>query len=149
MRLVFNSAWATHQLCRAVPTSSSDSAVSIATAADDGALLGGVIFKEYTGESCRLSAVGFEPNWLSRELLWAVFDYAFKQLPLKRVWTGTIEGNAAAVHLNERLGFKYISSLPGIYPGNKSVLIHMLERDECRWLKLRSRTLASNVARAA
>jgi len=146
-RLAFNDPLASARLADAIPTTLARQDVSIATV-DDMGVLGGVLFKEWTGESFRLSAVGFDRGWLTRELLWCVFDYAFNQCGAKRVWTGTPDGNDQALRLNEHLGFKETVRVPGMYPGNRCVILRMLERSDCRWLKLKSRQFRSNMKAA-
>lgn len=146
--LIFNARWVTEDIARAVPTTFSNADVSIGRLVD-GRLIGGVLFKEFTHESIRMSVVGFEQGWLSRELLWAAFDYPFNQLGVQRVWSGMRADLLEVIQFNAHLGFKKVAEVPGIYPGNTSVVITQLERADCRWLRLKSRQYASNVRRAA
>lgn len=146
--ILFNEEWATKRLCEAVPTTYSTADISIASCNEKG-LRGGVLFKEFTEESVRMSAVGFCPNWICRELIWAVFDYGFNQLKVERMWTGTNKHNTPALILNRRLGFKYKVEIAGIYKNNTPVVIHMLERGDCKWLSLKSRAYRRNVGQDA
>jgi RimJ/RimL family protein N-acetyltransferase len=107
----------------------------ISRVTSDGNLMGGVLFQEYTGVggSVGLHCAGFHPNWLGRELLSAVFDYVFNQLQCNKAIAPVPSKNQVALALDYKLGFKYVTTVPGYFPDGNLVVLDMV-RDDCRWL---------------
>lgn len=102
--------------------------------AEDGRLLGGVIFTGYTGASIGLHVAGFDPRWLDRDMLWMTFHYPFEQLGVRKI-TGTIpSGNRKALLFNRKLGFAEEARIADVFPDGDLVIMSMT-RDQCRWLK--------------
>jgi RimJ/RimL family protein N-acetyltransferase len=108
---------------------------TISRVTSEGKLMGGVIFKNYTGVggSINLHCAGFHPNWLSRELLWAVFNYVFNELECNKAFAPVPSTNQVALALDYKLGFKYVTTVPGVFSDGNLVVLDM-ERDHCRWL---------------
>lgn len=99
-----------------------------------GRLIGGVLFTGYTGASIGLHCAGFDPKWINKDLLWLVFDYAFRQLNVRQI-TGTIHsGNLRALRLNQHLGFREVARIAEIFPDGDLVIMSM-RKEDCRWLK--------------
>lgn len=105
-----------------------------------GKLLGGVIYKEFTGASIQMHCAGFSPNWLARDLLWVVFDYPFAQLGCSKVFGPVPASNKRALSFDYKLGFKYVTTVPGVYLDGDLVVLEM-DRVDCRWLNLKPREL--------
>lgn len=147
-RIIFNDPLVTKIIANAIPASRSDADVSIALAKDD-ELVGGVIYKEFTGESLRMSAHAFRSNWGTRDFLWAVFDYPFNQLGVPRVYTHCRASRLDVIEFDHRLGFKDVAVLPGVYMGDVAAIVMKMERAECRWLNIKPHGYTSNVRRAA
>jgi hypothetical protein len=103
-------------------------------------LLGGVIFEGYTGASFSMHVAGFAPNWMSRDLMWAVFTYAFVQIGVKKLITTTPEDNLKSLALNERLGFKREAVIEDAFPSGDAIIMSM-RREDCRWLSLKPTTI--------
>jgi RimJ/RimL family protein N-acetyltransferase len=100
------------------------------------ALQGGVVYADYTHESVCVHVAGFCPGWLSRTFLFLVFDYAFTQMGVARVFSQIREDNLAALGFNRRLGFAPVAYIPGVFPGPLAMIVTKMEREECRWLAL-------------
>jgi hypothetical protein len=111
----------------------------------DDVLLGGSVFANYTGESIGMHAASWAPLWISRDLLWATFDYPFNQLRVKRIFGQVPEDNTLARRFNENLGFRYVAKIEGVYRGGVACLVMRMDRDECRFLKIKPRRIVSNV----
>ena len=107
----------------------------------DGRLLGGVIYKEFTGASVQAHIAGFGPNWLGRDLLWVIFDYPFNQLGVSKIFGPVPETNKAALAFDYKLGFKYVTTIPGVFLDGGLIVLEM-DRVDCRWLKLTPYTLS-------
>ena len=106
----------------------------------DGWLLGGVIYEDYTGESIKMHVAGFSPKWMTRDLLWAFFDYPFNQLGVKRIFGQVPESNTKALEFDLKVGFRIITKIDGVFEDG-GLFIVVLERDDCRWLNYQPKGL--------
>jgi len=112
----------------------------ISSVSEDGRLLGGVIYDGFTGSCIFIHQAGFSKHWMCRDMLWAAFDYPFVQLGVTKL-AGTIPStNGPLLDINLRLGFSIETKIEDGYPG-ADMLILAMRRDECRWLKLKPRTI--------
>lgn len=94
-----------------------------------------VLFTDLRRWSCEMAvASDASGHWLSRDLLRAVFRYPFLQLGLRRVTARIEADNAAALRLDEHLGFKREGVQRQQFGDTDCVLMGML-REECRWIK--------------
>lgn len=98
-------------------------------------LLGGVIFEGYTGSSIELHVAGFDPRWITRDILWAIFAFPFLQLNCKKVIGRVAETNRRALELDLKLGFIEEARIRDAYPEGDLIILTM-RRDECRWLNI-------------
>jgi RimJ/RimL family protein N-acetyltransferase len=110
-----------------------------------GQLTGGVIYTEFTDASCFLHVAAFQPRWGSRDLLWVVFDYPFRQLSLERVFGLVDERNTRALAFYQHVGFREATRLPGSYAGGFARIIVEMEYTACRWLAMRPRRIKIGV----
>lgn len=107
---------------------------------EEGFLLGGVIYQNFTGESIAMHTAGFHPKWISRDLLWVSFDYPFNQLGVKRIFGQVPESNTKALEFDLKIGFKVVTKIDGVFKDGGAIVI-VLERADCRWLGLKPQTL--------
>lgn len=107
---------------------------------EDGLLLGGVIYQNFTHESIAMHVASFRNNWVTRDLIWVCFHYPFVQLGVKRIFGQVPETNIQALNFDLRFGFKILTKIDGVFPDG-GVIVLVLERDECRWLDLKPRSL--------
>lgn len=107
---------------------------------EDGKLLGGVIYKDYTGFSLSMHVAGFAPYWINRDMLWVCFDYPFNQLRCGKLFGPTSADNIQALEFNQKIGFKLDTIIRDVFPTGDMHLLSMY-REECRWLKLKPRTI--------
>lgn len=97
-----------------------------------GALVAGVVYSDFNGVNMNMHVAG-EGNWLSREFLWAAFDYPFNQAKVKRV-TGLVgEGNIAARKFDEHIGFELETTLHRAHPTG-DLLVYVMWKHRCRWI---------------
>lgn len=101
---------------------------------DFGRFMGGVVLTDYTGAggSICMHVAGAHPRWLSRDLLWVVFDYAFTQLKCRKVFAQIRSTNNKSLQFAEHLGFKIITVIPGAFP-DADMVVKQLEEVSCRW----------------
>ena len=100
----------------------------------DGQLIAGVVFNDYNGVNIDMHvASDGSKRWMTKELLWMVFDYAFNQAKVNRI-TGLVAAtNVAARRFDEHIGFTLEATLKGAHPEG-DLLVYVLWREQCRWL---------------
>ena len=101
---------------------------------EEGKLLGGVLYEGYTGSMIFMHQAGFDKSWLTRDMLWVLFDYPFNQLSCWKV-CGTIpSSNQTLLDFNKRIGFIQEATIAGGYPDG-DLLVLSMTKEQCRWLK--------------
>jgi RimJ/RimL family protein N-acetyltransferase len=123
-----------------VPRSDSDQC--IARIRDD-KLMGGILYTGYTGRSVEMHVAGFDPRWINKDILWMAFDYPFNQLEVLKVLGRVSSGNSRALDFDYKLGFVLEAVIKDVYPDGDLLVLSMYS-DQCRWLKLKPRTVISS-----
>ena len=108
--------------------------------ASQGQLAGGVIYSNYTGVSLTMHVAGFNPSWISIDMLWVGFHYPFSQLGCSKVFGQVPEYNSKALEFDLKLGFKEEARIKDVFPAGDLILLSM-RREDCRWLKVKPRNL--------
>ena len=104
---------------------------------------GGVIFTGYTGASIWIHVAGRDEKWITRDMLAVTFHYPFRQLGVGRLF-GIVEAtNQPALDFDLKLGFQIAAVLPGMFASGAGLVV-MMERSECRWLRLAPRAWKEN-----
>ena len=100
----------------------------------DGSLVAGVVYADWNGPNvvCHIASDGSR-RWLTRAYLWAIFDYPFRQLKVKRITVTVGEGNKDSRRFVEHLGFTMEATLQQAHPTGDLLVYRMFEK-ECRWL---------------
>jgi hypothetical protein len=112
----------------------------ISRTAEDGRLLGGVIYEGMTSNNIFMHQAGFEKTWMSPDLLWVLFDYPFHQLDLGKV-CGTIPSSKPELlEFNLRLGFSVECVIKDAYKDGDLIVLSM-RREECRWLRIKPKSI--------
>lgn len=109
----------------------------------DGALLGGVIFDNYTQAAIGVHTAGFVRHWVNRDLIWVTFDYAFNQLGVRKMIGLTPSNNTDAIKFNTSAGFTVETIVKDVFP-DSDLLIFSLYKKDCKWLKIKPRGIMSN-----
>lgn len=100
----------------------------------EGRLVCGILYDGYTGASIAMHSRVDEPQKVSREWLFAIFDYPFNQLAVKRV-TGLVStANLKAQETNEHLGWKRETVLKDYFKDGDGV-VYVMRKGDCRWLR--------------
>lgn len=121
--------------------------VSIANYRGD-KLLGGFALTAYLDSSMCVHMAGTDPSWCSRDLLWMLFDYAFNQLGLYKLFALVRSTNYEALAQDLRAGFRMDTVLEDALPDGHIFVLSM-KRDQCPWLKITPRHYRSNLAMEA
>ena len=111
----------------------------------NGKLTGGVLYTRFTACSCFGHLAAFTRPWGNRDFLWVCFDYPFNQVGLQRIFGTVPEYNERALALNRHLGFREVARIPGVHRDGEAEIVLALERSDCRWLRIKPRSLFSGV----
>lgn len=104
----------------------------------NGEPVAGVVYTDYTGANIAIHSRCTDPRRLSRQFFWAIFDYPFNQLGVRRV-TGLVStANLAAQRVDEHLGFVEEARLQDYFP-NGDAIIYVMRKEGCKWLALTQR----------
>lgn len=100
-------------------------------------LVAGIIYNNAaTDNICIHAGAVANSLWATPDALYAMFDYPFNQLGMRRV-TAPIRGkNLKTQRLVKRMGFVYEGSLRQFYPDDDLHLYGLL-REECQYLNMR------------
>jgi RimJ/RimL family protein N-acetyltransferase len=102
----------------------------------DGNLVAVIAFTNFIPNACAMHIASVGENWMSKDLLWACFDYPFKKLE-KKVILATMEAsNEEAIKLNRHLGFQDKALIEDAHEYGDLLLMAM-RKEDCKWLNLR------------
>ena len=111
----------------------------------DGVLYGGAVYYNRTPVSVCAHVGAWEDNWLTRDLLWMMFDYPFNQLGVKRIFGQVSEDNEHALKFDQKLGFRPVARIEGMYANDAACIVLRLDREDCRFLDLKPRHYGRSV----
>lgn len=98
-------------------------------------LVAGVVYNNFGGAGvCAHIAAIPGKRWLTREFLYAMFDYPFRQLGKRRITALVARRNKAARRFTENLGFQHEGCLRHALERDDIIVYGMLA-EECRFLK--------------
>ena len=99
-------------------------------------IIAGVVYNEFNGVNINAHIAGMGKNWLTREFLFAIFDYPFNKCGVKRISAFIEDENTKAIEFDKHLGFEYETRLKDAYI-NGDILVYVMRRENCRWLKIK------------
>lgn len=111
-----------------------DFAESTAIGVDrDGRLIGGFVFTNWSPEAgvIEVSFGGIEPHWLSRQVLYGVFSYAFDQIGCQMVCSRTPASLKSAARIAKAYGFKQVT-VPRLFGRHEDGIISTLTVEDWR-----------------
>ena len=73
-------------------------------------------------------------HWLTREFLFAIFDYPFNNLKVKVILAPIGQNNIKSLNLCRKLGFEQVADIPYSHPDGNLVIMAM-KRNQCKWLQ--------------
>ena len=100
---------------------------------DEKKILGAVGFDNWTTQSVEIHAAG-EGNWITRELIWKVFAYAFESGGVKVILARVSSTNQKSLNFCKRFGFEEAARIPDA-ADDGDLVIMQLRKENCRWLK--------------
>lgn len=122
-----------HWLCERIGYMPTPHLRCIANVTREGKILGVVGFDGWNGASCQMHVAG-EGNWVSRELIRAVFDYVFNTSRLNVVLGLVPSGNERALRFDLHVGFKEVARIAGAHPDGALIVLE-LRKENCRYLR--------------
>ena len=102
----------------------------------DGAVKAVVAFDNILDKSCEMHTAAIVPNWISKDLLWACFDYPFNILKVKVILASVASTNKEALKLDRHLGFVDKAYIEDAHIDGDLVILAM-RRENCRWLDIK------------
>ena len=99
-----------------------------------GQIVAGVAYAEWNGPNvvCHIASDGTK-RWMTREFLWTIFDFPFRQLKVKRITVCVGIGNLASRRFVEHLGFTAEATLRQAHPTG-DLLVYAMFKEKCRWI---------------
>lgn len=102
----------------------------------DGELVAGVLYEGYNGPNVWMHVAAVPGRrWMSRDYLWYCFHYPFNEMNVQRISGYVNANNEQARKFDEHLGFKVEATLSGAAPDGGDVLIYVMRREDCRFLR--------------
>ena len=92
-------------------------------------------FTAFIGKTCQIHVVNFNKKYTPRKLLWATFDYPFRQLGLESLIGIVNSNNKQAMKYDQNLGFKEVHRFVGLHDDGGDIVVFELKKDECRFIK--------------
>ena len=92
-------------------------------------------FTAFVGKTCQIHVVNFNKKYTPRKLLWATFDYPFRQLGLESLIGIVNSNNEQAMKYDQNLGFKEVHRFAGLHDDGGDIVVFELKKDECRFIK--------------
>ena len=108
----------------------------ISTHSGSGELMGGVVYEHYWGNSIAMHSVGLTPRWCSRDMMWMMFHYPFRQIGCGKVIATVRSDNLRALSIDFRAGFKLEATIKDAVAPGVHLMVLTMSVAECRWLKL-------------
>lgn len=100
----------------------------------DRQIVAGVAYANWNGPNveCHIASDGSK-KWLSRQFLWAIFDYPFNQLGCNRITACVGEQNSQSRNFVVRLGLTLETTLEAAHPSGDLYIYRMWKKD-CAWI---------------
>jgi len=94
----------------------------------DGELIAVVGYNQFTKENCQIHVASTNVYWLSKFLLFAIFDYPFNKVKVEVILAPIVKGNVKSLNLCRKLGFVVAET-------TNDLVIMSMKRNQCKWLQ--------------
>src|SRR5262245_20996152 len=104
---------------------------------DGDRILGGFVLTDYIRRASAVVSMAVEgPGWCTRVLLVRLFEYAFHQLGIRKLFALIRSDNTQSIELCMRAGWRMETTIREVYgPEVHGVLLYMTP-EICRWLSM-------------
>lgn len=103
----------------------------------DGNLIAVIGYCGFRAKSCLMHVAAIDENWISKDLLWATFDYPFNKLGVSVILATVSSNNKEALKLDRHLGFVDKAYIEDAHEDGDLVILAM-RRENCRWLDIKT-----------
>jgi len=122
------------EFCRPYFQVGDDSSIKGICLLRDGQVIAATLYHDYNGANIWAHITGTPgARWLTREYLFEIFAYPFRQLGVKRVSLWIETNNLSSRQFAEKLGFVHEATLRGAGRGGLDATIYCMFREWCRW----------------
>ena len=103
----------------------------------DGNLVAVVGYCGFMAKSCVIHVAAIDDSWISKDLLWASFDYPFNKLGVSVILATVSSNNEDSLKLSRHLGFVDKAYIEDAHEDGDLVILAM-RRENCRWLDIKT-----------
>lgn len=96
-----------------------------------------VAYCNFVQNACSMHIGSVGDHWMSKDLLWAAFDYPFNKLEKKVILVTLEASNKDAVRLNRHLGFREEVVIKDAHE-NGDLMIMTMRKEDCKWLAIKT-----------
>jgi RimJ/RimL family protein N-acetyltransferase len=100
-----------------------------------GEIVGVVGFSDFTPTSCYMHTSSIDPLWITKDLLWASFDYPFNILKVKVILATVAGNNKESLRLCRKLGFVDRVLIEDAHKDGDLAILTM-RKEQCKWLDI-------------
>ena len=102
----------------------------------EGEIVGGAVIDNYIFEArCSVHCALSNGNAISREFLFAVFDYIFRQLKCNAVINVVDSNNHKSLRFTKHIGFTEFHRIKGGSYNDSDAVMFEMQKKDCRWIK--------------
>ena len=99
----------------------------------EGRIVAGVLYEDFTQASIH-ATIAVDDGVLSKDFVFAIFDYPFNQLAVEKILVYVNTANEASMKLVEHFGFVEEARVKGVFLDGDQV-IYSITKDQCKLLK--------------
>ena len=103
----------------------------------DGNLIAVIGYCGFRAKSCLMHVAAIDENWISKDLLWATFDYPFNKLGVSVILATVSSNNKEALKLDRHLGFVDKAYIEDAHEDGDLVILAM-RREQCCYLDIKT-----------
>ena len=100
--------------------------------------MAGVVFEDYTMASVTMHMAVSKTGLPLKNMVFAVFQYAFVQLGVDKAIGLVNSSNKAALEVDLKLGFRPEAVVEGVFP-NGDMVILVMNKSDCKWITAEQR----------
>lgn len=98
------------------------------------AILGGVVFDNFTGHSIAIHVASESRYWLIREMLYTTFNYAFNICKVDKLVGCVKSTNVEAIEFDKNIGFTYETTIKDLFAAGEDAVILELRKKDCKYI---------------
>lgn len=91
----------------------------------------------FNGKSCLMHIVSEGNGWMTKNFLWAAFDFPFNKLGVKVIIATIARTNKRSLRLSRHLGFQEVATIADAHDEGDLVILEMRPQ-HCKWLQIRN-----------